>query len=75
MGGRASIQGQVTARLPNSARGANKMIRSFLRDETGLELSEYAVAAALVTLAVVAAFGALGANVKTVIENMAGYIK
>jgi pilus assembly protein Flp/PilA len=75
MGGRASIQGQVTARLPNFLRRANKMIQSFLRDETGLELSEYAVAAALVTLAVVAAFGTLGANIKTVIENMAGYIK
>ena len=33
---------------------------SFLKDETGLELSEYAVAAALVAMAVVAAFTALG---------------
>ena len=32
----------------------------FLLDETGLELSEYAVAAALVAIAVVAAFTALG---------------
>ena len=30
------------------------MIKRFLRDETGLELSEYAVAAALVALACVA---------------------
>ena len=75
MGGRASIQGQVTARLPNSVRGANKMIQRFLRDETGLELSEYAVAAALVTLAVVAAFGTLGTNINTVIGNLASYIK
>ncbi|MBD0327606.1 MAG: Flp family type IVb pilin [Pyrinomonadaceae bacterium] len=51
------------------------MIKNFLRDETGLELSEYAVAAALIGLAVVAAFGALGSNIKIVIENMAGYIK
>ena len=35
-------------------------MKRFLTDETGLELSEYAVAAALVALAVVAAFTALG---------------
>ena len=32
------------------------MIKNFLRDETGLELSEYAVAAALIALAVVGVF-------------------
>ena len=32
------------------------MISKFFRDETGLELSEYAVAAALVAIAVVGAF-------------------
>jgi Flp pilus assembly pilin Flp len=37
----------------------NKM-KSFLLDDTGLELSEYAVAAALVTIAVAGAFTALG---------------
>ena len=36
------------------------MIKNFFRDETGLELSEYAVAAALVAIAVVGAFSALG---------------
>jgi pilus assembly protein Flp/PilA len=35
-------------------------MKTFLIDETGLELAEYAVAAALVALAVVAAFTALG---------------
>lgn len=35
-------------------------MKAFLFDETGLELSEYAVAAALVAMAVVAAFTALG---------------
>lgn len=35
-------------------------MKTFLIDETGLELSEYAVAAALVAIAVVAAFTALG---------------
>ena len=35
-------------------------MKSFLLDDTGLELSEYAVAAALVTIAVAGAFTALG---------------
>jgi Flp pilus assembly pilin Flp len=35
-------------------------MKNFLLDETGLELSEYAVAAALVALAVAAAFTLLG---------------
>ena len=39
--------------------GVNKMKR-FLLDDTGLELSEYAVAAALVAIAAVGAFTALG---------------
>ncbi|MGI8996303.1 MAG: Flp family type IVb pilin [Pyrinomonadaceae bacterium] len=36
------------------------MIKKFLRDETGLELSEYAVAGALIVAAGVAVFTALG---------------
>ena len=51
------------------------VMKRFLQDETGLELSEYAVAAALVTLAVVAVFGTLGTNINTVITNLASYIK
>lgn len=35
-------------------------MKTFIFDESGLELSEYAVAAALVALAVAAAFTALG---------------
>jgi Flp pilus assembly pilin Flp len=35
----------------------------FLSNETGLELSEYAVAAALVAIAVVAAFTLLGDSI------------
>ncbi|HEV7747093.1 MAG TPA: hypothetical protein VGO56_19010 [Pyrinomonadaceae bacterium] len=35
-------------------------MKTFLTDETGLELSEYAVAAALVAIAVAVAFTALG---------------
>jgi pilus assembly protein Flp/PilA len=51
------------------------MFRNFLRDEGGLELSEYAVAAALIALAVVGAFTALGGNISVVINNLAGVIK
>jgi len=46
-----------------------------MKDETGMELSEYAVAAALVTLAVVLAYGTLGRNINTVITNLASNIK
>jgi pilus assembly protein Flp/PilA len=56
-------------------RSNTKMIKSFLRDESGLELSEYAVAAALVALAVVTVFTTLGKNISGVINNLASYIK
>ena len=46
------------------------MIKKFFRDETGLELSEYAVAAALVAMAVVAAFTALGTAISGRITNL-----
>jgi pilus assembly protein Flp/PilA len=50
------------------------MIKRFLRDETGLELSEYAVAAALVALAAVAAFQLLGENIGIKIDSLANTI-
>ena len=50
------------------------MLRRFLKDDSGLELSEYAIAAALVTLAVIATFSTLGANITTVIGNLADTI-
>jgi pilus assembly protein Flp/PilA len=50
------------------------MIKRFLRDETGLELSEYAVAAALVAIAAVAAFTLLGGNIAARINDLAGRI-
>jgi pilus assembly protein Flp/PilA len=50
------------------------MIKNFLRDETGLELSEYAVAAALVAIAVVAAFTALGTAISGKINSLASTI-
>src|SRR5688500_8161986 len=50
---------------------SNTMIKRFFRDETGLELSEYAVAAALVAIAVVGAFTALGTNIGVKIQSLA----
>ena len=50
------------------------MLKKFFRDETGLELSEYAVAAALVALAVVTAFSGLGGAIKVKIEELTGFI-
>ena len=51
------------------------MIKKFFNDETGLELSEYAVAAALVALAAVIAFQTLGTNIGAKIEELAGKIE
>jgi pilus assembly protein Flp/PilA len=50
------------------------MFTKFLRDETGLELSEYAVAAALVAVATVLAFELLGQSIGTKIEALAGVV-
>lgn len=51
------------------------MFRKFMKDETGLELSEYAVAAALVAVATVAAFQLLGSNIASRINALAGFIQ
>ena len=50
------------------------MIKKFLRDETGLELSEYAVAAALVALAVITAFTTLGTAISSKINGLASAV-
>ena len=49
-------------------------IKTFLRDQDGLTIVEYAVAAGLITAAVALAFGLLGAEVDTVIRTITGYI-
>jgi len=51
------------------------MLIRFLKDETGLELSEYAVAAALVALAAVTAFQLLGTNIGLKVNELADKIK
>lgn len=48
-----------------------KYLLSFLRDEEGLTMVEYAVAGGLVTLAAVTAFTNLGNAVSTKIGNLA----
>jgi Flp pilus assembly pilin Flp len=50
------------------------MLKRFFRDETGLELSEYAVAAALVAITVVGAFELLGGAIDGKIRELTGYI-
>lgn len=49
-------------------------VKSFLKDETGLELSEYAVAAALIAIAVAAAFTTLGDKIKEALTALTGKI-
>jgi Flp pilus assembly pilin Flp len=51
------------------------MIRKFLSDESGLELSEYAVAAAMIALATVAAFELLGTSITSRITTLANNVK
>jgi pilus assembly protein Flp/PilA len=59
--------------MPSGTRRKN-MIKNFLRDETGLELSEYAVAAALIAMACVVAFTTLGTAIASRIDTMAATI-
>jgi pilus assembly protein Flp/PilA len=54
--------------------GVKTMIKNFLKDETGLELSEYAVAAALVAMACALAFTTLGVAIGDKINTLAATI-
>lgn len=47
----------------------------FLRDEEGLELSEYAVAGGLIVIGTVTAFTLLGTKIDGAINYIAGVIK
>jgi Flp pilus assembly pilin Flp len=51
------------------------MLIKFFKDETGLELSEYAVVAALIVAATVAAFSLLNNVIATRIETLASFIQ
>jgi Flp pilus assembly pilin Flp len=50
------------------------MLKKFLKDETGLELSEYAVAAALIAIAAAGVFTALGDAIGLKINELGGHI-
>jgi Flp pilus assembly pilin Flp len=50
-------------------------VKNFFKDETGLELSEYAVAAGLLALAVVVTFTNLGSAIEAGINALSGKIK
>lgn len=49
-------------------------MKSFLLDDTGLELSEYAIAAALVTISVAGAFTSLGDAVVGRLNELIGRV-
>jgi pilus assembly protein Flp/PilA len=50
-------------------------IKKFWNDETGLELSEYAVGAGLIAIAVAAAFTNLGTKITQGIDGLTNKIK
>ncbi|WP_349569629.1 Flp family type IVb pilin [Azotobacter salinestris] len=50
-------------------------VMKFIKDEEGLTIVEYAVAGGLITVAVVAAFLALGSQVNTKIEALCAAVK
>jgi pilus assembly protein Flp/PilA len=65
-----AVHGRGNLANTNKKLRSNKMIKRFFRDETGLELSEYAVAAALIALATVAAFQLLGTTITGKINEL-----
>ena len=50
------------------------MLKTFLKDETGLELSEYGVAAALIAIAAAGVFSALGDAISVKIDELGTHI-
>ncbi|MBI3423676.1 MAG: Flp family type IVb pilin [Acidobacteria bacterium] len=50
-------------------------VKNFWNDETGLELSEYAVGAGLIAIAVATAFTNLGSQITSGINGLTGKIK
>jgi len=50
------------------------MLKSFFTDQTGLELSEYAVAAALIAIAAAGVFTALGDAISLKVNELGTHI-
>jgi len=49
-------------------------VKSFVRDEEGQDLLEYALLVALIALIAIGAVGAAGGSVKTIFNNIAGQL-
>ena len=75
--GRVSAAKAYTSpdRFSSTEKSEREMIKRFLNDETGMELSEYAVAAALITLTIVGAMTLLGDNITNRINTLANTVK
>jgi len=54
--------------------GDKTLFKRFITDERGLELSEYAVAAALIAIAAAGVFAALGDAIVGKINELTGHI-
>jgi Flp pilus assembly pilin Flp len=50
------------------------IIKTFLTDDSGLELSEYAVATALITIALIVAFTNLGGRIISVLNELIAWM-
>ena len=60
--------------MKNKIQAMANRIKTFIRDQDGLTIVEYAVAAGLITATVATAFLLLGEQVETVIETVTTYI-
>ena len=60
--------------MKNTIKAVKNTIKAIIRDQDGLTIVEYAVAAGLITLLVVGAFTALGGQVQAVINTVTGFI-
>lgn len=64
----------MSSSTPNTNRSLTSEMKRFFANETGLELSEYAVAAALVAIGAVTVFAALGDAIGAKIDDLAALL-
>jgi Flp pilus assembly pilin Flp len=65
-----ALQGSFTKERDMKMKHFCQQANRFWQDETGLELSEYAVATALISIAVAGAFTSLGQKIKDAMNNL-----
>ena len=53
----------------------SKIVKSFLKDESGATAIEYGLIAALIAVAIITAVTAVGTNLKAQFNNISGAIK